>query len=57
MEVFLRVPFSYLDRQFDDIEPYLDDIRVMVKTGDFTLGPAVEEFEDRFSKLCRMPLA
>jgi len=53
----MRVPFSYLDRQFADIEPYLDDLRAFVKTGDFTLGKPLAEFERRFAELCRMPHA
>lgn len=47
----MRVPYSYLDRQFADIEPYLDDIRGLVQTGDFTLGAPVAEFERRFAEL------
>lgn len=48
----MRVPFSYLDRQFANPEPVLDEIRELVKTGQFTLGPAVAEFEKRFAELC-----
>mgnify|MGYP003314260293 FL=1 len=44
-----RVPFSYLDRQFEDLEGYLDEIRKVAKSGDFTLGGAVSEFENRFA--------
>lgn len=51
------VPFSYLDRQFADIDPYLDDIRSLVASGDFTLGAAVSEFEQRFAALSGMPYA
>lgn len=53
----MRVPFSYLDRQFHDLEPYLDDLREFVKTGDFTLGKPLTEFERRFAELCQMPHA
>lgn len=52
-----RVPFSYLDRQFEDLEGYLDEIRKVAKSGDFTLGGAVSEFENRFASLCQMPYA
>jgi len=48
----MRVPFSYLDRQFADLEPYLDDLRQFVRTGDFTLGAPLAEFERRFAALC-----
>ncbi|MDP3920160.1 MAG: DegT/DnrJ/EryC1/StrS family aminotransferase [Candidatus Omnitrophota bacterium] len=47
----MQVKFSYLDRQFENIEDYLDDIRQVVKSGDFTLGVAVREFESRFARL------
>jgi dTDP-4-amino-4,6-dideoxygalactose transaminase len=53
----MRVPFSYLDRQFADIEPYLDDLRAFVKTGDFTLGKPLVEFERRFAELIGLPHA
>jgi dTDP-4-amino-4,6-dideoxygalactose transaminase len=45
-----RVPFSYLERQFADVDAILDDIRTLVATGDFTLGRAVTEFETRFAR-------
>ena len=53
----MRVPFSYLDRQFADLEPYLDDLRQFVRTGDFTLGAPLTEFERRFAALCEAPHA
>ena len=53
----MQVPFSYLDRQFADTEVYLADIGDLVRTGDFTLGAAVEEFERRFAKMCGLPYA
>lgn len=53
----IRVPFSYLDRQFSDLEAYWGDIRVLVKTGDFTLGKALLEFERKFANLSRAPYA
>jgi len=53
----MKVPYSYLDRQFSDIDPYLEDIRQLVQSGDFTLGKAVSEFEERFAKLCQLPYA
>lgn len=53
----MRVPFSYLDRQFAEAGPYLQDIEVLVRSGDFTLGPALEKFERRFAALCGAPHA
>ena len=52
-----KVNFSYLDRQFSDIEEYLVDIQALVKSGDFTLGAPVREFEEGFARLCQMPYA
>src|SRR6266478_2406239 len=53
----MKVPFSYLDRQFADLEGYLEDIRAHVKTGDFTLGEPLTEFEERVAKRAKMPHA
>lgn len=53
----MRVPFSYLDRQFADVDSYLADLKEFVKTGDFTLGKPLVEFEERFAKLCKVPYA
>ncbi|MBQ28050.1 MAG: hypothetical protein CMH81_07955 [Nitrospiraceae bacterium] len=51
------VPYSYLDRQFADVEQYLAAIRQVVEAGDFTLGQPVREFEERFATLCGLPHA
>lgn len=53
----MRVPFSYLDRQFADVDLYLNDIKALVRTGDFTLGESLQEFERRFAGVCRLPYA
>jgi dTDP-4-amino-4,6-dideoxygalactose transaminase len=53
----MEVKFSYLDRQFADIDSYLSEIRALVVSGEFTLGPTVREFERRFAELCRLPHA
>jgi len=53
----MHVSFSYLDRQFKNIDPYLEDIRELVRTGDFTLGDALSEFERRFADLMDAPHA
>lgn len=53
----MRVPFSYLDRQFADVDSTWNDLRALVKSGDFTLGKPLQEFEERFAKLCQMPYA
>lgn len=53
----MRVPFSYLDRQFATVDDYLADIKQLVLTGDFTLGAPLSEFERRFAELCGVPHA
>lgn len=53
----MQVPFSYLDRQFAEIDDYLEDVRALVASADFTLGTPVAEFERRFAELCQLPFA
>ncbi|MBI3297904.1 MAG: DegT/DnrJ/EryC1/StrS family aminotransferase [Elusimicrobia bacterium] len=53
----MRVPFGYLDRQFADLDAYFADLREFVKTGDFTLGKPLTEFEGRFAEMTRIPHA
>ena len=57
MPTAMHVPFSYLDRQFTDLDDYLADVRALVLTGDFTLGKPVGEFEERFAKMIGIPYA
>jgi dTDP-4-amino-4,6-dideoxygalactose transaminase len=45
----MHVPYSYLNKQFGDVEEYFSDLRELVKTGEFTLGPFVESFEKKFA--------
>src|SRR5476651_2448561 len=42
---------NYLLQQFADCEPILDEIRQLVRTGDYTLGRAVDAFEKRIAGL------
>jgi aminotransferase EvaB len=49
----MRVPYSYLREQFADSEAILRDIKDLLETSAFTLGPAVAEFERGFAKLCQ----
>jgi aminotransferase EvaB len=53
----MQVRYSYLDRQFADAEPYLNDVRQLVMSGDFTLGKPLAEFEARFAQLLGLPYA
>ncbi len=56
----MKVPFSYLDRQFRSaasnepkqiLDLILEDIKEFVTTGDFTLGKKGDEFEKKFASL------
>lgn len=53
----MQVKFSYLERQFAEVDKYLEGIAALVRTTDFTLGGPLREFERRFAALCRMPHA
>jgi dTDP-4-amino-4,6-dideoxygalactose transaminase len=53
----LQVPYAYLDRQFADPEPYLDEMRAIIAQGAFTLGAPVEQFERQFAEYCGVPHA
>ncbi len=46
----MKVEWSYLPKQFADIDEILDEIREFVPTGDFTLGKPLVEFESRFAE-------
>jgi dTDP-4-amino-4,6-dideoxygalactose transaminase len=45
----MKVQYSYLEEQFKDYEVIFRKIAEVVKTGDYTLGKAVKEFEDKFA--------
>lgn len=45
----MQIKYSYLDQQFSDVETYFQDLRKLVSTGEFTLGPFVEAFEKKFA--------
>ena len=53
----MQVPFSYLDRQFSNVDDYLEDIKELVIKGDFTLGQALDEFEEKFAAIHEAPYA
>ena len=53
----MKVPFSYLDRQFYDVDAYLAEIKELVLSGDFTLGTALTKFEGQFAQISGMPYA
>jgi dTDP-4-amino-4,6-dideoxygalactose transaminase len=46
----MQVKYAYLDRQFAEVEEYFNDLRRLVASGEFTLGPFVESFEQKFAR-------
>lgn len=55
----MKVPFSYLERQFLQAKPnenklltdlIIEDIKQFIQTGEFTLGSKVEAFEQKFAR-------
>lgn len=47
----MAVRYSYLSQQFEDCPELWEELKKFVKTGDFTLGKPLCEFEDNFSSL------
>lgn len=47
----MKVKYSYLEEQFKDHGAIFDDIDELIKTGDYTLGKPVQEFEQKFADL------
>jgi len=45
----MQVKYSYLDQQFAEVEAHFQDLRKLVSSGEFTLGPFVEAFERKFA--------
>ena len=46
----MQVKYNYLDKQFEHVDDYFADLRGLVKSGEFTLGPYVEKFEKKFGE-------
>ena len=45
----MQVKYSYLDQQFAEVDAHFQDLRELVASGEFTLGPFVEAFEKKFA--------
>jgi aminotransferase EvaB len=45
----MRVPYSYLREQFAEPDPILADIKALVESTQYTLGPPLQEFERAFA--------
>ena len=48
-----QINHNYLREQFSDSEEIFNEIKTLVRTGDFTLGKVVDEFETEFSKFTK----
>jgi dTDP-4-amino-4,6-dideoxygalactose transaminase len=46
----MQVKYSYLPEQFAQVDEIFADLRGLVASGEFTLGPYVEAFERKFSQ-------
>src|SRR6516165_10404866 len=46
----MHVNYSYLHQQFAEVDDYFADLRRLVASGEFTLGPFVEAFETKFAR-------
>lgn len=53
----MHIKYSYLEEQFKNVDVYLQDIKTLVQSGDFTLGEPVSEFEGKFAELSGLPHA
>ena len=47
----MKVRYSYLSQQFEEAEDLWRDLKEFVKTGDFTHGKPLLEFERKFAQL------
>ena len=47
----MNVRYSYLSQQFSNCNNLWQQLKTFVKTGDFTLGKPLKEFEKNFAKL------
>lgn len=47
----LSINHNYLPQQFSDSNTIFEEIRELVKRGDFTLGQAVDDLEEEFKKI------
>jgi aminotransferase EvaB len=45
----MHVKYSYLEQQFAEVDAHFADLRKLVASGEFTLGPFVEAFEKKFA--------
>ncbi len=49
----MKVPFNYLDKQFNNNKIYFDKWKKLIKSSNFTLGTFVDNFEKQFAKFTK----
>jgi len=47
----MKVKYSYLEEQFGDHQAIFSSIDALIKSGDYTLGKPLEEFEQKFARI------
>ena len=52
----MKVRYSYLQKQFENCDNLWEELKEFVKTGDFTLGKPLYEFEKKFANLISLVL-
>ena len=45
----MKVPFNYLNHQFNNKKKYFKEWSKLINSSEFTLGPFVKEFEKKFA--------
>ena len=53
----MKVRYSYLQQQFGNCSDLWMKLKKFVKTGDFTLGKPLKDFEKKFAKLMKVKYA
>ena len=46
----MKIPFNYLPQEFKNINSIISKWKLLSKSTEFTLGPVVKKFENRFAK-------
>ena len=50
----MRVPFNYLPQQFKNNNIFFSEWKKLIKSCEFTLGPFVKKFENKFAKFVKV---
>ncbi len=47
----MKVKYSYLEEQYKDHDEIFKELENLIRTGDYTFGKTVQEFEQKFAIL------